>query len=80
MEPSADETGLTLLARSAFASEAPTSCHPTAGSPMTTFENSREDYVRFAIDTVDTFVAGNGRPPSMDFVMTHLRHTSLLFG
>jgi len=47
---------------------------------MTTFENSREDYVRFAIDTVDTFVAGNGRPPSMDFVMTHLRHTSLLFG
>jgi len=47
---------------------------------MTTFENSRTDYVRFAIDTVDTFVAGNGRPPSMDFVMTHLRHTSLLFG
>ena len=46
----------------------------------TTFENSNADYVRFATQTVDTFLAENGRLPSMDFVMTHLRHTSVLFG
>jgi hypothetical protein len=45
-----------------------------------TFESSSADYLRFAVETVDTFLSRNGRLPTMDFVMTHLRHTSVLFG
>jgi len=43
------------------------------------FENSDVAYLRFASDTVDTFLVAHGCLPSMDFVMAHLRHTSVLF-
>jgi hypothetical protein len=45
----------------------------------TALENSDVAYFQFAQQTVDTFVVAHGRLPSMDFVMTHLRHTSILF-
>ena len=43
------------------------------------FENSDVAYLQFAHQTVDTFLVAHGRLPSMDFVMAHLRHTSILF-
>ena len=49
-------------------------------TPDTTpLENSDVAYLRFAHQTVDTFLFAHGRLPSMDFVMAHLRHTSILF-
>jgi hypothetical protein len=53
---------------------------PPDNAVTATFENSTADYLRFANQTVDIFVAENGRLPSMEFVMTHLRHTAVLFG
>ena len=47
---------------------------------MTKMQNCSGDYVRFALETVDDFVAGNGQVPTLDFVMSHLRHTSLILG
>jgi len=46
---------------------------------MIALEDSDVAYARFAAQTVDTFLATHGRLPSMDFVMAHLRHTSILF-
>jgi hypothetical protein len=43
-------------------------------------DGSASGYVQFALETVRQFVAGNGHLPSLDFVMTHLRHTSLILG
>jgi hypothetical protein len=45
----------------------------------TALENSDVAYLRFAHQTVDTFLVAHGRLPSLDFVMAHLRHTSILF-
>ena len=45
----------------------------------TALENSSVAYLQFAHQTVDTFLVSHGRLPSMDFVMAHLRHTSILF-
>jgi hypothetical protein len=45
----------------------------------TALENSDVAYLRFAHETVDTFLVADGRLPSLDFVMAHLRHTSVLF-